>query len=313
MSKKESKKRLKRRSKGYRRAMIVINVFFLLFIISFGVYGALHTFTKKKEYRNKGVWYYNDKQYDIAIELFDKALSEDQWFSDKLDADILLYKAECQVMLKQYDAASATYKRLRNYPDYVMDEIDLDLLIKINSSFIMFDSGEYSNALSGFVEGYDAGYENLSLYAGICYENLGDLDNMHKYYNYYKRFNGADSFLCYKEAVYFMSIDDINVTPTNEEEQERLVQNCEKALAAIATGLKLDTGEYDRELRFAEIICHEKMLMYSQAFEEIRIYLERYPDDDEGKKLYDFLETRVEPDTEVVNPIFENIDNNITE
>lgn len=303
MSKKESKGRLKRRSKSYRRAMMIINIIFTLTIITFGIYGVLHTFTDKKKYRDQGVAEYKNRQYEKAIEFFDKALLENQWFADRIDADILSYKAECHVMLKQYDEASRTYERLKEYPNYVTDKFDIDLLIAINDSFLLFDQGEYEKALPGFVNAYKADYGNLSLYAGICYENMGDLENMHKYYEYYKQLHGADAFLCYKEATYYMSIKDMN-PEYDDSGNEAVLSNYEKALASIDEGLSLDDGGFDKELRFAKMVCHEKMNMFEEAYNEAELYVEKYPEDEDGVKLFKYLETRVLPDTTVVNPIY---------
>lgn len=282
---------------------MIVNIVFTLAIIIFGIYGVLHTFTKKKEYRDKGVECCKNRQYEEAVGYFDKALLENQWFADSMDADILLYKAECHVMLKQYDAASLTYERLKKYPDYVTDKFDIDLLIEINNSFILFDNGEYEKALPGFVNAYNADYENLSLYAGICYENMGDLENMHQYYDYYKQINGADAFLCYKEATYYMSLKDMNLE-YDDLDSEAVISNCGKALASIDEGLLLDDGTFDRELRFARIVCHEKMNMLGEAYDEAVLYVEKYPEDESGIEIFKYLETRVLPDTTVVNPIY---------
>lgn len=299
MSKKESKKRLKRRSKSYRLAMMITNIVFVILIIFIGIYGALHTFTKKKEYRNKGVDEYKAGQYEKAIEFFDKALAEKQWFSDKLDADILLFKADSYIKLKQYDDSSRIYAELKKYPEYIKDDIDLELLIKVNNSFILFDKGDYTASVDGFVAGYNGDYDSLSLYAGICYENLKDYDKMHLYYGYYKTIHGNDSFLSYKEATYYMNLE--SDMPSNTDND---FTNYDKALSAINVGLELDDGQYDKELRFAQIVCHEKKNELETAFEEAKEYIGFYPEDVEGKKLYDYLESRVEPDTELVNPIF---------
>ncbi len=64
------------------------------------------------------------------------------------------------------------------------------------------------------------------------------------------------------------------------------------ALDYIGQGLALDETEGKQELYFNEIVAYEKMLDFETAKEKAREYIDRYPNDDAGKKEWEFLSTR---------------------
>ena len=289
MSKRESKMRLKRRSKAYRKAMIVINVAFLAVIIFFGIYGALHTFTNKNKYREEGIEAYKAGEYEQAIEAFDKALDSNQWFSKKVDADILLYKAECQVKLEQYEEANQTYTSLKSYHTSNLHDIDLDFLISLNNAYIDFYSADYSSCVDVFVDAYARGYNNLALNIGICYENLKDYDNMYKYYSLYENHFGTDTFICYKLSSYNIRQD-----------------NYDEAISYISKGKASGDSRYLKELCYTEILCYEHLSDYKKAYSLAGDYITAYPGDEKGQTIYAYLETRVHPDTQSVNGFFDS-------
>ncbi len=275
MSKRESKRRLKRRSKGYRRAMMCINIIFIITISVFAIYGFMHTFTKKKEYRDKGLDAYNSGEYDKAVNYFDKAYKCDQWFSDRLDVDILFYKADCQVRLGEYEAANDTYSKLRNYPKSMTKDMDIELFITINNAYIDFENFNYADAVEGFIKIAEVdGYESFYLYAGICYENMDNYEAMYDCYCKYEELVACTGFICYKNASYNLMIGDYD-----------------QAISYVERGKNINDSEYLRKLEFKEAEIYEHDREFEAAFNTLGEYLEKYDGDltSEEVRMYQCL------------------------
>ena len=69
--------------------------------------------------------------------------------------------------------------------------------------------------------------------------------------------------------------------------------NYEAALADIQKGLELATSKEDmKELMYNEIVVYEKQNNFEMARRIAEEFVEEYPEDDAGKKEYDFLSTR---------------------
>ncbi len=66
----------------------------------------------------------------------------------------------------------------------------------------------------------------------------------------------------------------------------------EAAITAAETGLALEGEEGKRDLLYNEIVAYEKKLDFESAKAKAAEFVEAYPDDEEGRKEYDFLITR---------------------
>lgn len=64
------------------------------------------------------------------------------------------------------------------------------------------------------------------------------------------------------------------------------------AIAAAEKGLALEGDAGKRDLLYNEIVAYEKNLDFESAKSKAAQFVEAYPDDEEGKKEYDFLSTR---------------------
>lgn len=69
--------------------------------------------------------------------------------------------------------------------------------------------------------------------------------------------------------------------------------NYSAAITAAETGIALEAGDDEkRDLYYNEIVAYEKQYDFSSAREKAAAFVEKYPDDEEGQKEYDFLSTR---------------------
>ena len=289
MSKKESKSRRKRRTKAYRRAVIAIDLFFL-FVIVFGLILVLaHTFTKKEKYREEALALYEAEDYEGAIKYFDKALNCNQWFSDDINVDCSLYKAECYVETAQFDEAKKTYQTiLDEYNEKHYNKTEIEFLVSLMDNFNLYNQGEYFATVAKFVDAVERGYTEISLYVAICYENQHNYEKMKEYYDIYSQRFGMNSYLYYKYATYYILSEDYNT-----------------ALSYISDGFVCSDTKYLEQLKYAEILCYERMNQYEYAYSLASNFIGQYPDNQNGADLYSYLDTRVNISPIPLNDKFE--------
>ncbi len=288
MTTREQKKRIRKRKKAIRKALHILNISLFVLVVLFTLIGVFHVFTPKKSFRNKGVEEFNKGNYEKALEHFDKALGYNQWFSDGVNVDICFYKADCYLRLYDYDKAYETYAYiLEEYSDSHYDTADVKYIMVLCDALQRFSQGEYFGTLNTFVEAVDNGYPEMSVYAAMCYEKLDDYAKMKEYFDIYSRNVGMDAYLCYKFAGYYIEQKDYNT-----------------AIAYVTQGLGTGDETYERQLRYTEIVCNEKLGKFNEAFALAKEYAALYPDDKKGADLYAYLDTRVNVSTTPVNDIF---------
>ncbi len=289
MSKKESRTRRKRRTKAYRRAVIAIDLFFL-FVIVFGLILVLtHTFTKKEEYREKALTLYEAEDYENAITYLDKALNCKQWFSDDINVDCSLYRAECYIELGQFEDAKKTYQTiLDKYNEKHYNKTEIEFLITLMDNFMLFNQGEYFATVANFIDAVERGYTEISMYVAICYENQHNYEKMKEYYDIYSQSFGMNSYLYYKYATYYILNEDYNT-----------------ALSYISEGYVATDNKYLEQLKYAEILCYERMNEYEYAYSLASSFISQYPDNQNGVDMYSYLDTRVNISPIPLNDKFE--------
>ncbi len=288
MTPREEKKRIQKKKKAMRKALTMLNLGLFILVVVLTLIGVFHVFTPKKSFRNKGVESFNAGNYQEAVEHFDKALGYNQWFSDKLNVDICYYKADAYLRMEMYQEAYDTYRYiLDEYSDSHYEEEDILYLMDITNALIKFSKGEYYGSHTTFVEAVDKGYKELAVYAAICYQHLDDYENMKLYFDIYSREVGMDAYLCYKFAQYYIEQEDYNT-----------------AVSYITQGLSQDDKAYEKQLRYTQIVCYEKLGQFNEAFALAKEYKELYPDDTKGDDLYAYLDTRVNLSEEPINDIY---------
>lgn len=176
----------RRRKRINRQIQIICRLLFVIILVPTVIISALNLFSKKNKYRDTALKYYNEGNYEEAITYFDKSLDAKQWFSKKKDVDTLLYKADAHIHLSEYYKAYEAYDTiLTKYKKRYYDEDKVNERSVIAITLDSYSNGNYKDEALVFAKLVDYGYEELSLYAGHCYEMQGDYDNMVKYYDIY--------------------------------------------------------------------------------------------------------------------------------
>lgn len=288
MSNTVQKKRSKRRSKTYRQIGMIINLSFFVIIIVVAIVGAFHTFTNKRDYRNKGVSYYEQGDYENAIQSFDKALRCKQWFSGKLNVDIELYKADSYIKLTDYDEAGKVYQKITDkYPKRYYDSNEVKFMIKLCEALQMYKNGDYYSPVPYLTEAVEHGYNDMCLNVAYCYEQQNNYDKMIAYYDKHIAAVGITGYVAYKYADYYIYTGDYS-----------------DALSYVNQGIMLNSEEYMQKLKYLEIICYKGMADFETAYNYALTYNTEYPDDEAGADILAYLDTRVNINTNLVNDVY---------
>ncbi len=288
MSNTVQKKRSKRRSKTYRQIGMIINLSFFVIIIVVAIVGAFHTFTNKRDYRDKGVSYYEQGDYENAIQSFDKALRCKQWFSGKLNVDIELYKADSYIKLTDYDEAGKVYQEITDkYPKRYYDSNEVKFMIKLCEALQMYKNGDYYSPVPYLTEAVEHGYNDMCLNVAYCYEQQNNYDKMIAYYDKHIAAVGITGYVAYKYADYYIYTGDYS-----------------DALSYVNQGIMLNSEEYMQKLKYLEIICYKGMADFETAYNYALTYNTEYPDDEAGADILAYLDTRVNINTNLVNDVY---------
>ena len=283
-----SKKRLNRKAENHISMMI--NIIFVLLLASFCIYAVLHLFTHKKSYRADGIAHYKNGEYEEALADFDSAMGEKQWFSGKINADIMMYRADCLMRLDRFAEASNTYVTiLRDYNDSHYDRDEVSYMSELALSLENFKNGDYVSTVAAFTKAVDAGHTEIAIFAAICYANQGKFDMMKQYADIYVASYGMTSYLYYEFAVYYIREGDYD-----------------SALLNVNAGLSAKDDTYKKELSYLEIVCYKEKQDFQKAYDLALSYQATYPGDALGTDILDFLDTRVNIDTHPINPFFES-------
>lgn len=241
------------------------------------VFVCFQIFSDKKKLRNEALRLYEAGSYEEALDKFQEAYEEKQWFADSINVDILMYEADCMLQLQLFTDAEAIYQTIQTeYSHAHYDKEQLQYMRTLSHALTNFHQGDYVSTVAAFTDAVTDGHMDISIYAAICYENQKNYDKMKEYLDVYAQYNGMDAYVYYKYASYYYEI-----------------KNYSEALRYLDLGIALQDTGYLQEILYAQIMCYKDMLNFTKAYELAASYIQRYPDDKKGQDLYAYLDTRV--------------------
>lgn len=262
--------RRRHKARNYRGVLLIL---FVCILIGAGVVFYFGITSSKSSYRDKGIASLNEGKLEESIDWFKKALSEKQWLAEDIDTDIRYYLAQDYIYVGDYENAAKQYEKLSNSNGNYERTIESQ---SISKALVSYSKGEYEAALTDLLEAADNGYTELYAFVGSCYGMTGDYDNMKIYFDKYLENYEENTFIDSQFASAYI----------NKGEYD-------KALEYVNKGLALEDETYRKQLRIDEIAYYELTSDYDKAFEKAKDYIDTYPDDEAGKREYDFLYTRV--------------------
>lgn len=269
-----------RRRRRKRKSNIDLGkVFFFLVTCLVIVFAAVVILSKiishKDRYFDEGLAFYQNAEYDKALDRFADALSEKQIFSQNKDKNTRLYMADIYMKTADYDKAVEEYDTILQQTS--ADKKNVGKMKEIAQALADFSDSNYAGALP-VLEQYVKDYPELYLYIGTCYASMNDAEHMFENYEKYIDKYGYNSYLYAQYAAYYISIGEMD-----------------NAYGYINNGLASD-NTFQKELRLQEISYYEKIQNYDKAYELAKELYELYPEYQDGVDEYNFLYTRVSHD-----------------
>ncbi|MBR4513811.1 MAG: hypothetical protein IKO61_02860 [Lachnospiraceae bacterium] len=286
---KNSRSKRSQNARRRRNRLLTINLIVYCLLIFVFLIAIKNVKSDKKALRNEGVTLYQQGDYKAAASKFEEALAEKQWFASKLNADICLYRADSLAKIEDYAGASRAYRDALDYKyGSFMKKSRLEELIEINDALFQFSCAEYNTCFDAFVKAVDEGYTELAIFAALCCDKKGDLENMKKYMDMYIEKYGYTSYLYYQTAVYYTKND-----------------NIEAAVPYIDNGLALSDDSHRMQLEYLKIAALRNNRDFKDAYKLAKEYVAKYPEDEEGRRMYEYLDTRVNVDPAPLNNIYD--------
>lgn len=273
--------RNRRRRRKRKSNIDFVKVFFFLVTCLVIVFAAVVILSKiishKDRYFDEGLAFYQNAEYDKALDRFADALSEKQIFSRNKDKNTRLYMADIYMKTADYDKAVEEYDTILQQTS--ADKKNVGKMKEIAQALADFSDSNYAGALP-VLEQYVKDYPELYLYIGTCYASMNDAERMFENYEKYIDKYGYNSYLYAQYAAYYISIGEMD-----------------NAYGYINNGLASD-NTFQKELRLQEISYYEKIQNYDKAYELAKELYELYPEYQDGVDEYNFLYTRVSHDDE---------------
>lgn len=239
--------------------------------------------------------YSKNGQYSEAEEIYNAILAlrqeEDAYFlrgnvrmvlgnySDAMDD----FDKSVEMSPSNYDRLIEIYEVLTYFGH---EEVGKDYLrVALNNSGKQMDKfmtgkiyyylGDYQNAYITLEEARAEGIPESYLYLGKAYEATGDYNYaVNVYTSYLNKYEGdAEAY------------NQLGLCEMTRGEYA-------KALEAFQAGIQLPENALLQTLSFNEIVAYEYLGEYEQACELLKTYLQKYPDDEQAKREYDFLSSR---------------------
>ena len=247
--------------------------------------------SEKKEYRQDGIAAMKNGNYEIALTDFKKSLDQDQWFSGDMDLDTQMYIGACYLRLGRFEDAAKLYRTLSKEkssaldPAVVLSMLDVaeaNLLIEsVSSSDVTLPDDVMITTLTERAES-DSG---MYLYLVSAYNRRKEYDKAREALELYLKDNPMNSYTAYELSSAYLR-----------------EKNLSAAKPIIEEGLSAPDGVYRDLLLYNQVILLESAGEYEKAFEQISALHEQYPDNKNITRAYSFLDSRVHPDTNPVNP-----------
>ena len=171
--------RNRRRRRKRKSNIDFVKVFFFLVTCLVIVFAAVVILSKiishKDRYFDEGLAFYQNAEYDKALDRFADALSEKQIFSRNKDKNTRLYMADIYMKTADYDKAVEEYDTILQQTS--ADKKNVGKMKEIAQALADFSDSNYAGALP-VLEQYVKDYPELYLYIGTCYASMNDAEHM---------------------------------------------------------------------------------------------------------------------------------------
>ncbi|MCR5214218.1 MAG: hypothetical protein K6E10_07360 [Eubacterium sp.] len=283
IQKKKARSNTQRRKRAIRLAIFC--AIFTIVVLLGSAYIILHMISSKESLREAGIAAYKEGNYQEATKNFIASLGEEQWFTEEMDEDTRLYLAAAYMYTGEYLKAADQYNTLLINESEILDKDTIEGYQGLAIALDTAGNGQMDDkTINTLNEEIENGNPSVAIILGGYYQSLGDYDKMLSYYQTYIDTYGINTYIAYQLSSYYLTLQDYD-----------------KAASYINQGLAASDDLYIDKIQFNEIVILEKNLDYQGAFDKISALFEKYPDNEIYKREYDYLNSRINFDTQPVN------------
>lgn len=229
-----------------------------------GTYTAIIDYNENaKAYFLRGNLYYSLGEEKKALKDYEKALEQED---NNYELSIGVYEA-LMAHGKEKEAQTYLNQALENKGNSSYD--------KMQKGRIHFLLGENETALSLLKEAAKGKEKQAYYYLAEIYSAMGDVEASQKNMAAYMESGVADSYGLY--------------TIANRELEKG---NYDLAIECLTSALELKKVPNKQNIMKTLVVAYEKKLDFASAKKAMAEYIKEYPDDEEAKREYTFLETR---------------------
>ena len=276
-----SSRRYLSRRNARRRNLILMSMLAVVILVAVvvGVFAYSEKVRKEQKeqqlaYRQEGIEYYEQGDYEKALKCFQKALADSKGEISDVEMDIYFYKARTQyelgdtkgaldtyhMVIKDQESPKAYFLRGNLYSSMGDKEkglADYEKAVALLEKTAKEDRESYYYLFRVYdtMENDEKALENLNIYM----EKATDLDS-------YRLYEIGSSLL--NKAMY------------------------EDAEACFLKALELKKVPNKQEIMRNLVVIYERNKDFASAKEVMKQYIEEYPEDEEALREYTFLETR---------------------
>lgn len=228
------------------------------------VYDAIIDLSPRQEaaYSLRGSIELELQDYDSAIKDFDEAL---KLAPENYDELIRIYEAMDK---NGYKEAGQTYLQAAlDNGDKKMRDFD--------RGRISYYLGDYETARNKLEAARDSDGREAAYYLGKTWEALGDYNYAASVYSSYISENSEDAKIYNQLALCKMKLGEYDA-----------------ALAAVQAAIAIENNGMNQTLEYNEIVIYENLGDFQKANVLMQTYMQKYPDDADATREYQFLQTR---------------------
>lgn len=271
-----------RRRRQIQLLIIYIVSTILIALLTFLFVKAL--ISDKEELRDKGIAEFKAGNYEKAIEYFNESLNEKQLFSKKMDLDTKMYLGTAEIKCKKYADAVITLEELKKENEGTLDFNRVEQLLQFARTMSGYGKEDPESLIPDLEVAASNGSKSVYILLAACYYNTGNYEKMINAYKEFTNEYGMTNYVAYQLSSYYLRLNDYDT-----------------AANYIKGAPYGDDDLFLPELLYNEVLLYENKKDYNTAIEKMAAVYEMEPENEEFKKEYDFLYTRLYPNTDPVN------------